>query len=232
MIFPELARNEVNSMKASPAFLLGLIRRLFNKRKNKVFVIGFHKTGTSSLGKALQILGYKVCGRLKEGFDFAESEKAPEEYILEKAQPLLERYEAFQDTPWFIFYKQLYERYPDAYFILTLRESDIWLASLQKHFGDKSLPYHEWIYGTLDSINDSQIYLERYNNHNSSVREFFKNNPKFLEFRLGQDGWKELAGLLGQKIPKSAFPHTNKGSSRNSSLRKIKHKVAKLYYNR
>jgi len=30
-------------------------------RKQKIFVIGFHKTGTSSLGAALEILGYTVC---------------------------------------------------------------------------------------------------------------------------------------------------------------------------
>lgn len=29
---------------------------------SKIFCIGFHKTGTKSLGTALDILGYRVCG--------------------------------------------------------------------------------------------------------------------------------------------------------------------------
>jgi len=29
---------------------------------NKIFGIGFHKTGTHSLGAALEILEYKTCG--------------------------------------------------------------------------------------------------------------------------------------------------------------------------
>ena len=205
MLFPELRRNEANSMRASPAFFKGLRRRIFNTRKQKVFVVGFHKTGTSSMGKALQILGYKVCGLLKEGFDFEQSEKDPREYILEKGKPLLNKYEAFQDTPWFLFYEELYEMYPDAYFILTIRNSEKWLKSLQKHFKDKAWPYHEWIYGTLDSLNNGEVYLKRYEAHNKAVKEFFKNKPNFIEYKLEEDGWEKLAGFLKIKVPKTAI---------------------------
>ena len=30
----------------------------------KIFCIGFHKTGTTSLGQALEALGYRVCGEM------------------------------------------------------------------------------------------------------------------------------------------------------------------------
>ena len=123
MYFPELNRNEQNSLKMSSAFLLGLFRRIFLKRKRKVFIIGFHKTGTSTLGKALQILGYTVCGSLKEAYDY-DLNKDVKSYILEKAKPLLNTYDSFQDTPWFLIYKELYQLYPDAYFILTKRSEN------------------------------------------------------------------------------------------------------------
>ena len=217
-------------MKASPSFLKGFKRRVFNKRRHKVFVIGFHKTGTSSMGKALQILGYKVCGALKEGFAFEQSDKKPKDYILEKATPLLQKYEAFQDTPWFIFYKELYEMYPDAYFILTTRNPQKWLGSLQKHFGNKFWPYHEWIYGTLDSISKADIYLEKYNNHNEAVRLFFADKPNFVEFRIEKDGWDKLAGFLEQKNPKTPFPHANSAATKGKFYNILKHKLARIYY--
>ena len=57
-------------------------------RDSKVFCIGFHKTGTSSLGAALKILGYKVCGPVEvHNPDFPI---APLDYI----EPYLARFDA------------------------------------------------------------------------------------------------------------------------------------------
>jgi len=60
----------------------------------KIFVIVFQKTGTTSLGKALEILGYKVCGVVQPGDVSPESEK-----YREKLNYLLDIYNAFQDNP-------------------------------------------------------------------------------------------------------------------------------------
>ena len=38
------------------------ILTFFEKKYNKIVGIGFHKTGTSSLRSALEILGFKVLG--------------------------------------------------------------------------------------------------------------------------------------------------------------------------
>ena len=56
MRFPEFKKSEVNSMKASKAFWLGIFSRVFVSRKQKVFIVGFHKTGTSSMGKSLTVI--------------------------------------------------------------------------------------------------------------------------------------------------------------------------------
>ena len=61
-------------------------------------MIGFHKTGTSSYGKALQRLGYKVCGSLKEAYDYESSGLKFNEYLIEKAKPLFEKYDALSIT--------------------------------------------------------------------------------------------------------------------------------------
>lgn len=229
MLFPELHRKEVNSMKASPAFLKGLFRRISKRRHKKVFIIGFHKTGTSSLGKALQILGYKVCGSLKEAHNY-DNQQDMKSFLLKTASPLLNRYDAFQDTPWFLLYKELYERYPDAYFILTKRPTELWINSVQKHFGNQTFKFHDYIYGTNDSFNDSTQYVKVYENHNISVEHFFSNKGNFLQFDVSRDGWDQLVTFLKVKKPTSKFPHANEAKYRSRTLTKVKKLIKKLYY--
>jgi len=231
MLFPELHKGEKNSMKASASFFRGFFRRIFHSPKQKVFVIGFHKTGTSSLGKALQILGYKVCGSLKEGMDYEDSAIGFTEYLFQKGKQLLEKYDAFQDTPWFLLYEELYRAYPNAYFILTVRNPESWLNSVQSHFGINEYPYHERIYTSLDPFKSRELYLARFTDHNQAIREFFKGNDNFLEFSIESDGWEQLAGHLGLKIPITKFPYANKASDRNSFISKVKMKLKKGYYN-
>ena len=82
--------------------------------KEKVFVIGFQKTGTTSLELALNYLGYSVYSVDKNLFKYKNKEELN---IYIKAK--LENWDAVQDMPWPLFYKELYELYPNAKFIFT-----------------------------------------------------------------------------------------------------------------
>lgn len=232
MMFPELKRNEKDSMKASEAFFRGISRRIFNRPAKKVFIIGFHKTGTSSLGKALQILGYKVCGSLKISNRITEKNyKVYKSLLIDEAQENLKKYNAFQDTPWFLLYKELHSTFPDAYFILTKRNENTWIKSINKHFGDKYYPHHTNIYGTLDSIKNKEIYINRYREHNEKVEKYFVNNEKFLELDIKDFSWDVLCDFLNLKVPNCNFPHANKANQRGSFYNRIKKIVKKVYYN-
>lgn len=228
-MFPELRRSEQDSMKASGAFFKGLGRRLFKRRPNKVFVLGFHKSGTTSLGKALQILGYKVCGSLKEGYDY-KHHKNPKEYIFSRAEHQLLKFEAFQDTPWFLFYKELYEVYPNANYILTIRPEDKWLNSVQKHFKNSKFPFHDLIYDTSDSIFNGEHYKNVYNEHNKNVIEFFQGKKNFKILNVENAEWKDLGEFLEMSTPKGKFPHANKAKYRGSVESKIRLYIKRLYY--
>ena len=232
MLFPELSRNEINSMKASEAFFLGLPRRIKYRDKKKVFLIGFHKTGTSSMGKAFQILGYRVCGSLKEGFDYELQNMSPSVYIFSKAETLLPHYDCFQDTPWFMFYRELYKKYPDAYFILTIRPEDEWIKSVIDHFGNRNnSPYHKWIYGYMDPHDHEEAYLERYRLHNQNVISFFTNNSNFIKISLKEDNkWNKICQHLGVPQPNLRFPCVNTSGSRTTIYRRLKEKVKDIYY--
>ncbi|MZR64160.1 sulfotransferase family protein [Alcanivorax sp. DP30] len=177
----------------------------------KVFGIGFHKTGTTSLALALQMLGYRVTGPngVKDPF-IADN-------ALAMAMALVEQYDAFQDNPWPMLYREVDERCPGAKFILTYRNEESWINSLVNHFDKNDTPMRKWIYGPGSPVGNENVYLERYKRHNQEVREYFKGRASdFIEVDImSGDGWPELCGFLGCSVPDENFPHANKSSDRN-----------------
>src|SRR5688500_18482102 len=107
----------------------------------KIFGIGFHKTGTKSLAEALRILGYTVTG--PNGVNDPNIRHTARDMAFR----LAERFDAFQDNPWPLLYRELDERYPKSKFVLTVRPTDAWITSIVRFFGTESTPMREWIYG-------------------------------------------------------------------------------------
>ncbi len=171
----------------------------------KVFGIGFHKTGTTSLARALRVLGYRVAG------PFGVHDDAIAATAVARAISIAAEWDAVQDNPWPLVYRELDEAYPGSKFILTVRDTDRWLASIMQHFGGETTPMREWIYGVGDPIGHEEIYRNRYEQHNRDVVEYFQNRPgELLMFNLaGGDGWDELCRFLGVAVPESPFPHAN-----------------------
>jgi hypothetical protein len=180
----------------------------------KVFCIGFHKTGTSSLGAALRILGYRVTG--PNGVHDPNIAKN----VHAMADALIRRYDAFQDNPWPVLYKSLDVKYPNSKFLLTIRDSESWLASLIKDFGHVETPMRRWIYGVGCPAGHEELYVRRYEAHNAEVLKHFTDRPgHFLVMDLTKgDGWNALCAFLGTDIPDVPFPHTNKSSERAGVL--------------
>ena len=82
----------------------------------KVFGIGFHKTGTTSLALALRQLGYSVTG--PNGVNDPNISQNARALV----RDLVDQFDAFQDNPWPILFRELDEWYPNSKFVLTLRE--------------------------------------------------------------------------------------------------------------
>ncbi|WP_019507458.1 sulfotransferase family protein [Pleurocapsa sp. PCC 7319] len=172
----------------------------------KVFGIGFHKTGTKSLGKALEILGYRVCG------SFSIHNPNLEEQVHQIADTLVAKYDAFQDNPWPVLYQELDRKYPGSKFILIIRPVDSWINSIVSHFGSRNTHMREWIYGVGHPKGNEKIYIERYERHNAEVIEYFKDRPNdLLVLQLNQDNlWEKICPFLEKEIPHVEFPHVNK----------------------
>jgi hypothetical protein len=75
--------------------------------KTKVFGIAFHKTTTTSLAKALTHLGYGVTDP-----NWVDNPNIAEK-VYKLASDLANRFDAFQDNPWRILYKEV-ERKPPS----------------------------------------------------------------------------------------------------------------------
>lgn len=171
----------------------------------RVFGIGFHKTGTTSLAAALRQLGYTVTGpNFVRDPDIATT-------ALRRAFAVAERFDAFQDNPWPILFRELDARYPGSRFVLTVRPTDRWIASVVRHFGTQITPMRTWIYGVGSPAGNEAVYTARYEAHNAAVRAHFRDRPgDLLEMDVtAGDGWARLAPFLGVPVPTDPFPHEN-----------------------
>ena len=99
----------------------------------RVFGIGFHKTGTTSLAAALDQLGYLVAPQPPAA---RLVDEVCRQGCFENLFRFCSAYSAFQDTPFSLpgVYRALDEHFPGSRFILTVRDDpDAWFDSLQRY---------------------------------------------------------------------------------------------------
>jgi len=195
--------------------------------KGKIIGVGFQKTGTSTLRDALKVLNYSV----KDTTTRALIPILKNDY--KKVLKIIEKFDALEDTPWYIIYKELDKLLPGSKFILTIRDEQSWYKSVSRHIGNLRSAHHEWIYGKGKGLpkDYKENTINVYNNHNKKVVEYFKNRPNdflIIDFTKG-DRWDKLCKFLDKDIPKEVFPHAN-----NSKKNKLKKNVilAKFKLNR
>ena len=196
------------------------------KEKNKVFVIGYHKTGTTSLETALERLNYRVYGGDKNLLKFDDKND-----LLQYIQKTLTKWDAVQDMPWPVFYRELVELYPDAKFILTLRETEAWMGSVVRHWGSIKIPLHKKIYGVPCAEGFEDTYKRFYTSHNKEVLEFFSNRPNFLVMEQGKNfNYRTLCNFLELEVLQEKFPHSRKNSRLRAKF-KIYRDLRSFYWN-
>ncbi len=181
----------------------------------KIFCIGFQKTGTSSLARALSLLGYSVGDGVKElnaGMDWQapDLEARLAGFMVDFAR----NFDVLQDSPCAFMYRAFDQAYPDSKFILTKRAPEAWLESYRRYFPDGNNPLRRWMYGVDRLAGNEAHYLALYQRQNAEIIEYFKDRPEdLLVMDLSNgDGWQELVGFLGKDFLKP-FPHVNKGKS-------------------
>lgn len=186
------------------------LSRLTTKRK--VFCIGANKTGTTSLTTALNTIGFKtshwehhnsICDDIKNN-NFKLT--------------VLNTYDGVSDNPIPAIYKQLDKEFPESKFILTIRNEENWIKSIEGQLSrrrirnsceEDKLVYEEFLFYGIWNY-DRTTFLHRYREHNKDVLEYFKSRPHDL---LVMDldkvvGWKEICTFLEiSNVPSTDFPH-------------------------
>lgn len=206
------------------------------RNKPKVFVIGFNKTGTTSLKFALKDLQYIVGDQRK-------SEALMPGIMAGSSKELInycKQAEAFQDIPFSLpkVYKILDKHFPNSKFILTKRDSaEQWFNSLlnfhSKIYGNGRQPSEidlksgekflkegfalraiKWIYG--EQLYNEESYKKKYLDHIEDVRSYFQKRPKdLLEINIAdKDSYTRMCDFLGLSSDKKGFDWKNKTSER------------------
>jgi hypothetical protein len=194
-----------------------------------------NKTGTTSLRREFSRQGYIVGNERKAEMLYKEFFGGDYEEVFR----YIETGEVFQDFPFSFpkFYEILERKYPDARFILSVRNSsDEWFDSLvrfhSKVFGNGTIPtehqlkdsiYVEkgmaWIaFSQLFKIKEGDLLYDRdklveiYEKHNRDVREYFIDKPrKLLELDLSETtAYREFCAFLDLNTKYSSFPWENK----------------------
>jgi hypothetical protein len=214
-----------------------IAKRYRAKGKVKYFCIGRNKTGTTSLKKAFEDLGFPVGNQRKAELIYDDH------YFNNNFSPIIEyckSAQVFQDVPFSVpdTFKYLDKAYPGSKFILTIRDdAEQWYHSITrfhaKKFGKggrtptvedlKSATYLRKgamyntvkIHGTPDyDPYNKDIMLAHYNNYNESVINYFKGREDdLLVINLSEpDSYKKFVAFLGVSSPYKNFPWENKTS--------------------
>jgi hypothetical protein len=129
---PARAAEAVPSSIATPAPALAPARR------NPVFVLGDSRTGTMSLHRFLKRAGYNSIHYFFAESGVSEPAHLDPEGNWQRLRHFIETsgHDAFSDYPLRSFYRQLFETWPEAHFILTTRHDlETWQASMKGFFG-------------------------------------------------------------------------------------------------
>lgn len=133
----------------------GLIQRALRaklKGYNKVFSIGFNKTGTTSLEAILQEYNFRMPYQGTQEKILTTSASKLE---YRKIRGFIDKFDAFQDLPFSngMFFIACDALFPNSKFILTVRDEDEWFRSL--------LRFHKKVFQFDDEKSLSEDFLKK-----------------------------------------------------------------------
>lgn len=179
-------------------FKLNFVKPQYN---DKVFCIGFNKTGTTSIGRALELLGYR-----NSSFNKIVWEKYYLKNKVDKVLKFTAKFDSLDDLPWL---KEdmipiLDKTFPNSKFIYLTREEGAWKKSL-----------YTWSYNRFGEHADIDNSLKEFRKHTEFVLDYFKERSKdeFIILDIKDPkGFKKLASFLGKTCSQDYFPHFNKSN--------------------
>ncbi len=191
--------------------------------------IGFPKTGTTSLSRAMSMLGFRATHTLIEECNRPWAKRTPAARDL-FAKWLSGRVDFDALARWdyvgslfFPIFDRIDRENPGSRFILTVRDPASWLVSMRRfqeryRFRDVSGPLELnlgmviriQLLGCLITADDGKM-LDAYESHNERVRRHFAGTDRLLVMDVcAGEGWEVLCPFVGRPVPAAKFPHENR----------------------
>lgn len=212
----------------------------------KIIGAGLGRTGTTSLKEAITVLLGGPCFHFLEYKSRPElmstwlafTEKVPYWKAADMHGPvsisqwecLLPGYIACVDEPASYYWKQLWEAFPDAVVILSVRDSASWWESVESIIKqiekEESQPeqitetrreYLEFLHALYPDLGDQsrEESIAFFEEHNQKIFAFAEHNERFKQRLLiwrPHDGWEPICDAIDLPVPDVPFPHRNRRS--------------------
>jgi hypothetical protein len=196
---------------------------------------GFGRTGTASLKRALEMLGFDPCHHMSEVL------KQPQTTVgwtaalngdITALPPLLEGYKATLDFPACLLWREMSELYPQAKVLLSVRDPKQWydsaratILSVEPRKIDPDIaallrPFSEAMAarGFRKDLSEADT-IAVFNEHNESVRAAVE-PEKLLVYEVTQ-GWAPLCEFLEADIPDTPFPRGNDAATFRQNVDRV-----------
>lgn len=200
-----------------------LIAGLKQPLQQKIFCIGSNKTGTTSLDSAMRTLGF--CAMPEDLANKYVAEGKDQHVQAQMFRQLMEKeadqYSFFEDLPFGYGdnYQLIDEFYPDAKYILTVRDPDAWFSSCLRwieRLENKAI--YSWIWGIPFTKENKDRIISLYNKRNADIQNHFgADRPgRLFVLRIEQATFADLCSFLNLEssmVTSLIFPRDNVNDS-------------------
>jgi len=201
----------------------------------EVIGAGFGRTGTASLKRALELLGFGPCHHMSEVLKRPATAAGWTAALRGDGgvlADLLAGYRATLDFPSCLLWRELAERYPRAKVVLTVRDAEQWYRSARATIlsqdtetrtsrlaasGGRTLvealaPLSAAMaaHGFRRDLDETET-IAVFQRHNESVRAGIADD-RLLVYEVEQ-GWAPLCAFLGVGVPEVPFPRGNEAGT-------------------
>ena len=160
--------------------------------------IGFNKTGTTSVGRSFEALGYRNASFNR---DLWRKSYARRDY--DAIVRYTSKFDSFSDLPWSKedIIPVVDRAFPGSKFVYLTRDEESWKNS-----------FSNWRFKVFGKYPDLGVAWDEYSAHAEFVRDYFKDAPpdRYIELDIRDPhGFRKLANFLGKSTDLESFPHHN-----------------------
>ena len=212
----------------------------------KIIGSGFGRTGTLSLKKALEQLGFGPCYHMETVIRWPKHIRLWHDVAMGKPvdwSDIFSQYQATVDYPASVYYKEMLAAYPDAKVIHTARDPERWYNSTLDTIYQAPHVFPRWVPQLIwplrlwlemqETIIWQKVFNGRFSNRKQAIAIFNDYiaavqrtvpTEQLLVFNV-EEGWEPLCRFLQVPVPNTPFPRVNGRKAMQRRLQAIRFAV-------